>query len=101
MDVLTLDDDVAQIDPYAEYDPLILRGRDVALGHPTLHRSRAGNRLDHTCELDQKAVAGRFDNATLVLGDLGINEFAAMGTKPGERAGFVLSHKAAISGDIG
>src|SRR5204863_6849968 len=82
MDVLTLDDDVAQIDADPEYDPRIFRGRDVAFGHPTLHRNRAGNRLDHTCELDQKAVAGRFDDATLVLGDLGIKEFAPMGLEP-------------------
>src|SRR5205807_8706526 len=98
MDVLTIDDDVAQIDPYAEYDPLILRGRDVALGHPTLHRNRTGYGLNHAWEFNKKAITRRFDDPTFVLGDLGINEFAAMDTKPGERDGFILPHEAAVSG---
>ena len=33
--------------------------------------------------------------------DLRVNEFAAMGSEPSKRAGFVLPHKAAVTGDIG
>jgi hypothetical protein len=36
-----------------------------------------------------------------VLGDFWIDEFAAMGTKARECAGFVLTHEAAVTGDIG
>jgi hypothetical protein len=36
-----------------------------------------------------------------VFGNLGVDEFAAMGSEPCESAGFVLTHEAAISGDIG
>ena len=35
------------------------------------------------------------------LGDLGIDELAAMDSEPCESAGFVLTHEAAISGDVG
>src|SRR5437764_3845876 len=101
MGVLTLDDDVVQIDADPEYDPLIFRGRDVAFGHPTLHRNRAGNRLDHICELDQKAVASRLYDPAFVFGDFGIDEFATMSPKPVQGAGLIKSHKAAVSGHIG
>src|SRR4051794_8039998 len=101
MNVAVLDDDVAEVDADPEYDPLVFRGRDVAFGHSPLHGDRAGDRLDHTRTLDQDSVAGRFDDSTFVLGDLGVNEFAAVGSEPSEGAGFVLAHEAAITGDIG
>jgi hypothetical protein len=82
MNVLTLDDDVAQVDADPEYDPLVFRDRGIALGHPMLHRDRTGDRLDHAREIDQDAVAGRFDNAALVFGNRGVNEFTAMHPEP-------------------
>ncbi len=84
-----------------EYDPLVFRDRGIALGHAALHRDRAGDRLDDTWELDQDAVAGRLYDAALVLGDLRIDQLAAMGSQPRQRAGFVLAHQAAVAGDIG
>jgi hypothetical protein len=35
-----------------------------------------------------------------VFGDLRIDVFAAMGSEPREGAGLVLSHEAAVSGDV-
>src|SRR5205823_14800156 len=46
VDVAVLDNDVARIDPDAEFDAPVLRDRVVALGHPALHRDGAGDRLD-------------------------------------------------------
>ena len=73
MNVVALNNDVAQIDADPEYDPLVFRGREVALGHPALHRDGAGDRLNDARELDQKAIAGRFDDAAPVVGDFGID----------------------------
>ena len=101
MDVVALDDDVAEVDADPEYDPLFFRGRHVAFGHSPLHRDRAGDGLNHARELDEDAVAGRLDDAALVLGDLRIDEFTAMASEPREGAGFVLPHEAAIAGHIG
>ena len=36
-----------------------------------------------------------------MLGDLGVDEFAAMASEPRESASLVLSHEARITGDIG
>ena len=72
-----------------------------ALGHPTLHRNRTGDRLDHARELDQDAIAGRLDNAAPVVSDLGVDEFAAMRSEPRESAGLIRPHQPAVSRDIG
>ena len=100
MNVVALDDDVAQIDADPEYDPLVFRDRGVALGHPTLHGDRTGDGLNDARELDQDAVAGRLDDAALVVGDLRIDEFTTMRPEPREGAGLIESHEAAISGHI-
>ena len=71
VDVAVLDDDVAEIDADAEFDPLRARASGVALGHALLHGHGAGDRFDDARELDQHAVAGRLDDAALVLGDFG------------------------------
>src|SRR5437667_97483 len=73
VDVVVLpDDDVAQIDADTEHDPLRLGRRRIALGHPTLHGNRASDSLYDAREFDQDAVAGGFDNATFVVGNLWI-----------------------------
>src|SRR5262249_44141855 len=82
-------------------DPLILGRPRIALGHATLDGDRTGDGLNDARELDEDAITGCLDDAALVFGNLGVDEFAAMCSEPCESAGFVLSHKAAISGDIG
>src|SRR5262249_30436218 len=69
-DVLALDDDVALVDANTELDALVFGDGGVPLDHLALHRDRAGNRFDDARELDQQPVAGRLDDAALVLGDL-------------------------------
>ena len=64
-------------------------------------RDGAGDRLDDARELDQDAVAGGLDDAALVLGDVRIDQVAAMRLEPRQGAGFVLAHQPAVAGDIG
>jgi hypothetical protein len=74
VDVVVLrDDDIAEIDPDTEYDPLFLRCCRVALGHPTLDGDCTGDSLYDAREFNQDAVAGGFDDAALVLGNLWID----------------------------
>ena len=77
-DVAVLDDDVADIDADAELDAPLRRHVGVALGHPALHLDGAAHRIDDAGELDQQAVAGGLDDAAAVLGDLRIDQLAAM-----------------------
>jgi hypothetical protein len=102
VDVVVLrDDDVAEIDADPEYDPLVFRGRDVALDHPALHRNGAGHGLNHAREFDEDAIAGRLDDPALVLGNLRVDQFATMSSEPREGASLVESHEAAVADDIG
>jgi hypothetical protein len=43
-------------------------------------------RVDDAGQLDQEAVAGRFDDAAPVLGDLRLDQLAARRLEPGEGA---------------
>ena len=60
-------------------DPLFLGHLSIALGHPALNLNGAPNCIHHTGELDQHTVPGGLHDPTTVLGDLGVNESAAVG----------------------
>ena len=64
----------------------------IALCHAALHRDRTGDGLYNAWEFDQNAVAGRLDDAPFVFGDVRVDQFAAMGAQPRQRAGLVLAH---------
>ena len=69
-DVATVFDDVAEIDPHAEFDATIRRHIGVSLGHRALHFDRTAHRIDDAGKFHQQAVAGGLDDAAMVLGDL-------------------------------
>jgi len=101
VDVVVLDNDVTEIDADTKYDSLVFRNRDVALGHTMLHCNRAGHGFNDARKLYEDSVPGRFDDAPFVVGDLGIDQFTAMGSEPSAGAGLVLAHQPAVSRDIG
>ena len=77
IDIVLVEDDVAEIDPDAKFDPLLLRDPSVAVGHRALHFDRAAHRIDNARKFDQQPVAGGLDDASAMLLDLGIAELAA------------------------
>ena len=58
----------------------------VPRGHRLLHRDRAARRIDDARKFHQHAVAGRLDDAAVLLGDLRIEELAAQRFEAFERA---------------
>ena len=100
MNVVALDDHVAEIDADAEIDLLIVGQAGIARGHPALNFGSASHGIDDTGELDEQAVPHQLDDAALVLGDLGLDELGAMGTKAGERAFLVGAHEARVANDV-
>ena len=80
VDVVALDDHVAEIDADAQLDAVVRRDIRVPLGHRLLHLDRAAHRIDDAGKLHQHAVAGGLDDAAVVLGDLRIDE--ARGAAP-------------------
>ena len=73
----------------------------IALGHAALDFDRAAHGIDDAGELDQHAVAGGLDDTAGMLGDLGIDQFAAMRLQSRERAFLVVADQPAVAGDIG
>ena len=67
----------------------------VALDHAVLHFDGAAHRVDHAAELDNRAVAGALDDATVMHGDGRIDQIAAQRPQPRQDAIFVGSGKPA------
>jgi hypothetical protein len=92
--VAVLDNDIALMDADTPSDTAFRR-------HRRLPRSGATERVDDAGKLGQEAITGGFDDAALMLGELGIDKFASMGSQLPERSGLVLAHEPAIANDIG
>jgi hypothetical protein len=85
----------------AEFDALGGRDLGVARDHRALHLDRTAHRVDDAGEFDQQAVAGRFDDAAAVLGDLRVTKLAADRPQSGKRALLIGLHQPRIARDIG
>jgi hypothetical protein len=89
IEVVALDNDVAEIDADAQFDAVVRRGDGVPLGHRLLHFDRAAHRIDDAGKLHQHSVTGGLNDPAPVLGDLRIEELAAQRLEAFERAFFV------------
>lgn len=78
--------DVADVNADAEFDASFGRQAGVALDHAVLHFDRAAHRIHHAAELDDRAVAGAFDQAPVMHSDRRIDEVASERPQPRERA---------------
>ena len=100
VDVLAVDDHVAEVDADAELEPVLRREGGVALAQGLLDADSAGQRLDDAREVGQHAVARRADDAAVVLGDEPVDDLAA-GPQAGVRAGLVAVHLAREADRVG
>ena len=101
IEIVALDDDVAEIDADAELDVPVLGNSGVALRHAALDFDRAARRVKNAAELDQEAVAHHLEDAPAMLGHGGIEELAAMLAKRAQRALLVGLHEPAVANDVG
>jgi hypothetical protein len=76
-DIPAIDDDVAEIDPNAQLNPLGVGRSGIAHGHLALDINRTAHRVDDAGKLDEHPVTGGFDDPAAVLLDLGIGQFAS------------------------
>ena len=101
VDVVALDDHVAQVDADAELDAAVVLRGAVAVGHAGLDGDGAAHRLDGAGEIDQQAVAGALDDAAAVRRDMGFDELAEMRLEPAQRAFLVVPHQPAVADHVG
>ena len=100
IEVVALDDHVAEVDSDPERDPLVLGNADVAPGERLLDVDGAGQSVDDARELRQQAVAHQLDDAPAVGGHLGIDQVTAKRLERGERAGLVRLHEARVADHV-
>ena len=101
VDVVALDDHVAEIDGDAELQPLVGRRAGVQLAFRALDVDGAAQGVDDALELHQDAVAHRLDEAAVMRGDLGLENILEIGLEAGARALLVDLAQAAIADDVG
>jgi hypothetical protein len=101
IEVVALDDHVAEIDADAQFDAAVRGDTGIPLGHRLLHLDRAAHRIDDAGKFHHQAVARGFDNAAVVLGDLWIDRLAAQRFEAFERAFLVRPHQLRIPRHIG
>ena len=99
--VVAFHDDVAEIDADTEFDAPRLRHVNVAFAHLALDIGGAGHRVHDARELHQHAVAGQLDDAAPMLGDLRVDQLAAVRLEGRERGALVGPHQAAVADDVG
>ena len=73
----------------------------AAVSHAGLDGDGAAHRLDGAGEIDQQAVAGAFDDAAAMRGNMRFDQLAEMGLQSAQRAFLVMTHQPAVAGHVG
>ena len=73
-DIVLFDNDISDVNPDAEFDPLVLRDVDILFGHAALNFVGTSHGIDHAGELNESAVPGILDDASAMISDLGIEK---------------------------
>ena len=99
--VVSVDDDVAEIDADAKFDGLTVGPRRVVVGHRRLNGERAFHRIHGAGKLDQRAVAHHLDDAAAVFGHGRIEARGPDVAQRRERSRLVGAHQPRIADNIG
>src|ERR1700733_1205659 len=100
VNIVIIDDDVAEVYANPKFDPLIDTYPGVPLAHAALHFNGASYRVNHRRELDQHAVPGRLDDTASMFFDFRIDQRLPMPLQLSERAFLIHAHKTAVAGHI-
>jgi hypothetical protein len=83
--IITIDDQVAQVQPHTEDECSVFRHVVVGLSHSLLKLNGGAQRIDCAAELDQSPVAGQFDQTPSVFRQNRIEVFGAVLTQARQR----------------
>src|SRR5262245_15285681 len=100
VEIVAIDDDVADIDADAEFDLAIIRDSRISIMHAGLNLDSTARGVQHAAELDEQAVAHHLEDAAPVFRYGRIEELAAMLPESAERAFLIGLHKSAVAHDI-
>jgi len=98
--IVTIDDDVTDIDANAKLDAFLSRDIGIAFNHTALDVDGAAHRVDNASMLDEHAVTGGLDDTTPVFPDFRIDEFFAVPLELAQRTFLINAHQPAVTGNI-
>ena len=101
VNVVALDDDVAEIDADPQNDFRLAQRFVRHKAVRALHGERAMDGIDDAAEFHDRAVADQLDDAPVMGGDRGIEYHLAVLLERGERALLVDPHKTRIADHVG
>jgi len=101
MNVVVVNDDIAEIDTNPPVNTGVIRRRAIALANTILPFKGAAHRIDDTREFDEQPVASGMHDAAVALSDRGVNQLDAHGFQASYRAFLVEVYHPRIAGDVG
>ena len=101
VEIVAVDQHVAQVDADAKADALVLGSAGLPLHHAALDVDGAGDRLDHARELDQGAVAHELDQPAAMVGQQRVDQLGAMRLQAGQGRGLGRLHQPAVADHVG
>ncbi len=100
VDVVAVDDDIAEVDTDPESNALVLGQAVIVLGNSLLDLGCRGHGIDNAGELRQHAISHQLDDTAAMLGYLWIDEVPTQGFQAPEGAFLVGSDQARIPHDV-
>src|SRR5471032_1003254 len=101
IDILAIDDDVADVNSYPKLDPFIFSAAGIVLANRFLNLDRAGDGIDRAGEFDERPIAHQFDHATRMLGDRRVDDLAPQRLEARQRSFLIALHETRIANHIG
>ena len=99
-DVAVFADDVPDIDADAKDEPLVLRHVRVSGRHPLLNRDSASDGFNGAREFNEKTVTSSLDDATVVGGDLRVDQLSPVPLQGAQGTDLVGTHQPTVADDI-
>ena len=86
-------DNIAEVNTDPKFDTALGRKASIALDHAVLHLDGAANGIDYATKLDDAAVAGAFDHATVMDTDGRGDQIAPERPQPCQRTFLVAARR--------
>src|SRR5262244_1701425 len=101
INIVVIDDDIADINTYAELNSFLSWQLCSALNHGVLNVDSAAYRIHDAHKFDKHTVARRLHDTSTMLCNFWIDQFLPMGFELAQRAFLVSAHQPTITSDIG
>ena len=98
--IVTIDDQVAQVQAHAEHKRSVGRLVAVGLGHGLLKLDSGAQRINGAGKLDQGAVAGQLDQPPSVFRQHRIEVFGTVLAQARQRPALVTPHQAGVADNV-